>query len=714
MENSQIEPGFTVSATIGETPETRTQLSPDGDGYKVLWSTGDAISLLSGGGHLRYTLQEGGNGKVTATFVFAPLSGDSISGSIDEGISPTEFVGVYPFSEDIKLSKNGNDYVINTVIPTKQNYAEGSFGQNTAPMVAVTNYPANLTFKNAASVLVMPLKGDVKIMSAELTSKSHNIAGAATIITAEANNEWIPTLDVENGESQIVLSCGEGVQLKADEATKFYFVLAPGTYEANDLSIKFTDSHGNFFVTEISAENTFKRSKTRTFTEREFVAEGTEEVDLWVKAIAPAYINAERVIPSLNEVNIEQWVKNIANHNDDITVLVERIMLASSQGNYKKVYEILGGIPGFTKETKTFEVTGMAKEKVVYNIVDYVDQKLQEVYAIENVDEFLTYINKNGLDRYAAEFGTIRSWLNKIGVNGNDVTLTEEEKLAMKRKKAEESIKDEIDELQKLLKTIPSNLTEQVNANINKANEFLASTATISDEEFKDKFNDFTLSRIKKGIISSHYSGYSGSLKWIEFNVSDTLGNLGNNIAENSLLADVIDMNIITYLKNNAENKESLTYRLLSQIFDNEKFLTSIKETLADIITELQTNLDNQTNVTNKAEAIEYFKGETIVAAQNNAFYLLGVAIKDANTENLNNLNKGPWGIFKWILGRNETVNFFDKYGITEVHTALEKMCTIIENLISYDMVGETVYPIDKESYVEGEHWWVLEYDPEF
>ena len=173
-------------------------------------------------------------------------------------------------------------------------------------------------------------------------------------------------------------------------------------------------------------------------------------------------------------------------------------------------------------------------------------------------------------------------------------------------------------------------------------------------------------------------------------------------------------MNIITYLKNNAENKESLTYRLLSQIFNNEVFLTSIKETLADIITELQTNLDNQTNVTNKAEAIEYFKGETIVAAQNNAFYLLGVAIKDANTENLNNLNKGPWGIFKWILGRNETVNFFDKYGITEVHTALEKMCTIIENLISYDMVGETVYPIDKESYVEGEHWWVLEYDPEF
>lgn len=387
----QAESHVKVTATLSDNPATRTQLSSIDGGYKVLWSEDDAISVLNNGKHYKYSLDKGGAGQTTADFSYDPTFG-SISAGIETGISKDVFVAVYPFSENVTLSKNNEDYVINTVIPTNQTYAEGSFGVNVAPMVAVAKYAPDFSFKNVASVLVMPLKGKENIVSAVLESKAHKIAGAATV-KAVAKNEWIPTVNVEKGENKVVLSCGEGVQLNEEETTKFYFVLAPGTYEANDLSVKFTDSYGNYFVTEITAENTFTRSKSRTFKERTFNAQGTEEVELWVKAKAGASMSAERIIPSVKDVDVEGWVKNLKDQANTKALIEEAITYITLK-NYKAAYEVLGGIPGFVKDVKRFEANGSFIQKVDYTGVSYLVSMLEGIESINNIQSLLDYLNE--------------------------------------------------------------------------------------------------------------------------------------------------------------------------------------------------------------------------------------------------------------------------------------------------------------------------------
>ena len=704
----QPEEQIVVTASL-ESTTGRTELGFVDGAYKTLWSANDAISLLYRGKHYKYDLTEGSEGQVTADFEWNPCFG-SISGSIESGINKSLFIGVYPFSEKTTVVKSGEGIAVNTEIPAQQYYAPNSFGQEASPMVAVSQYAPDFSFKNLASCLVLPLKGEGKIYYATLESKAHKIAGA-TVATAVAADEWIPTVAVaEEGAQKIVLACGEnGVELNAEEATNFFFVLAPGTYEANDLVITFYDQFGNYFKTEITAENTFKRSVSLQFSARTFEVQGMEEVDLWLKAIAPAYAHAERIIPSLNDVNVEEWIKGLVNHDDDIVTLIERVMLASSLGEYKKVYEILGGIPGFVKEAKTFEVTGVAKREVIYDYVDYVNDKIAEVNAIQNVDEFLAYINKNGLDKYAEEFGTIGDWVESFGITSDDGDeLIEEEKFKQKRAKAVQSVKDELAKLETL--SVPEDLESKRQSNIAKAQEFLANEPNLSNEDFETAFKALYLEGIRKqtgtqwGIIpiyTTYYSEYLGSLTWGLFAVSDYLGQLTGS----SLLADVMDINVIKYLQENAANKESLTYRLLSLVFDNEEFLASMKETLTEIVAEIQQNEDINTNIENQNQQIATTLGVVIGEAQNDAFNKLNQLMIDAADNRL-------WSLFKTVLNRNETVNLFKKYNLIDVHTALEDLCAIIDSLIKYDKVGKTVYTIDTDSYIEGESYWIYQYEP--
>ena len=261
-----------VRATLDESSTTRTQLTSNenNNGYKVLWAENDALSIFSSNSaHAKFVLSKGA-GDANADFKFE--SGD-LNFATEDGSNDFGYVGVYPYSESTTISKNEIGYVINTAIPTEQAYAVNSFGQDASLMVAV-DPSLKLSFKNVGSILVLPLKGEGTITSATLKSKSKKIAGTATVTVTEEGG-WIPTVDVTGGASEVVLTCGEGVTLNAENATNFFFVLAPGTYEANDLVITFNNADGKYFETTITAENTFERSKSVKFSERTFAVTGT-------------------------------------------------------------------------------------------------------------------------------------------------------------------------------------------------------------------------------------------------------------------------------------------------------------------------------------------------------------------------------------------------------------------------------------------------------
>ena len=192
-------PNFEPVAFLGEALETRTQLSEKdaNGGYKTLWTEDDVLSIFNAGNHYKYVIADGA-GESVASFMYDPSFGD-VTGGIENEANSDVFVSVYPFDPKTTAAKSGDDYVVNTVIPTIQKYVSGSFGQDAAPMVVVNKTTPSFSFKNIASVLVMPLKGEGTIVYATLESKSHKIAGKA-VVTAVAANAFIPSVNVDKSQ----------------------------------------------------------------------------------------------------------------------------------------------------------------------------------------------------------------------------------------------------------------------------------------------------------------------------------------------------------------------------------------------------------------------------------------------------------------------------------------------------------------------------------
>lgn len=378
-----------VTASLGDMPETRTEMERTENGFKVLWSAQDEISLFtSNTAHSQWVLSNGA-GSTRADFKF-------VAGEMNFSTEQQrEFmnVSVYPYNENTTVVKEGDDYLINTEIPVYQSYGKNSFGQGASPMVAV-DATLDFAFKNVGSFLVMPLYGTEIITYATLESKSHTKLAGAVTITAAAAEGWLPMAEVsERGSDIVEMSCGEGVQLSETEATNFTFVLAPGTYAANDLVIRFYDTVGNFFETEITAENTFTRSKSRTFSARTFEVSGTKAVDLWIRAKAGAYMDGERIIPCVTNLNIEEWINNLK-AEENIKMVIEEAVAYLAMKNYKAAYEVLGGIPGFTKDVKRFEAYGSFIQKVDYTGMSYLQSMLDDLELVNDIPSLLNFLSE--------------------------------------------------------------------------------------------------------------------------------------------------------------------------------------------------------------------------------------------------------------------------------------------------------------------------------
>lgn len=608
-EASQLKAGLGFTATLEEGAVGRTQLSPlENGGYKVWWSENDNICVFaSENTHAQYAVADG-VGTVRGTF--SPVGGDKIEGNEIWNDGTEMFVAVYPHLEGTKVAKDEKGFTINTVIPTKQTFVAGSFGQGAYPMVAVSE-DNDFAFKNVGAIIVLPLKGEAKIVEATLASKKHNIAGQATI-TVEGNN-WIPTVDVTNDENAVVVDCGEGVQLKADEATNFYFVFAPGTYEAEDLSIKFTDALYNYYEFVIPVELTYERSQSTIFNEKTYVAQNVEKDELWIKAIAPAYANAERMIPAIDNLNYIGWIKELASHDkDEICSLLKRAATQASLGNYKETYDILGGIPGFKKETKRFEFVGEDTQKLQYTYTEYLQSLMAEINEIDSADEFVAYVNK----------------------------------LAIRYEGAEEEV-------------------------------------------------DNILGSI--GTFLGKYESIIGKL--------DVFG----------VLDAIMDVNITKLLLEYSTDKDGIIYKAVSKLFEYDAIIDKVQEGLTTIVKkyeDLEKSAIDKENVDKKLAAINLTKGIAIGEAQFKAAMGIEDAIYAANKANLDNLNKGPWGILKKIITWEPCVKYFEECNMSQVLETLLTLCENVETMISYERVETTKYEVAVEEYVLGEHWWILKEEP--
>ena len=111
-------------------------------------------------------------------------------------------------------------------------------------MAAVTSDGQNFLFENLATVLSLPLQGDAVVRSIRIEDVGgEGLAGDAIVDFSGAT----PFLMAGNSAT-VTLDCGEsGVQLSADAATVFNFILIPGEY-TQGFKVTVNETNGNSTV----------------------------------------------------------------------------------------------------------------------------------------------------------------------------------------------------------------------------------------------------------------------------------------------------------------------------------------------------------------------------------------------------------------------------------------------------------------------------------
>lgn len=194
---------------------SRTSLGSD---LSVLWSTGDALSVLDGTSNNNFTLTSG-NGTASAEFAGTAMA-------------VSTYYALYPYQSAASLSDN---VISNVEIPTVQKATEGTFDPKAAIMTAVSDQSNNFQFKNVSSSARIITTADCKKITFtagatdKIAGKFSMTVGADGIITEST------ATDATNAVT-LVPSSGETFA-----AGTYYISINPGTISSLKVECKYTD-----------------------------------------------------------------------------------------------------------------------------------------------------------------------------------------------------------------------------------------------------------------------------------------------------------------------------------------------------------------------------------------------------------------------------------------------------------------------------------------
>ena len=213
-----------TATTEGQTPTKTTLEGNLGDGtHQVLWSPEDEIAIIP--------VKEDGS---LVAYAFKNTSAESSQTAVFEGkaTNAEKYYAFYPYS---CLGATRSDNMTFT-LSGNVTYQEGTFSAGGFPMAAKVDAGADISFNNLCGMLALRLTGTENVRSiAFMANNSQMVAGDFSVDMSD--DEW-KINPVSSNTSTVVMDCGEeGVTLKEGEATVFYFVLPPQTYETFDIQI---------------------------------------------------------------------------------------------------------------------------------------------------------------------------------------------------------------------------------------------------------------------------------------------------------------------------------------------------------------------------------------------------------------------------------------------------------------------------------------------
>lgn len=243
VDDNQIEGNNVLEAVLEKKEDSRTVMSEQTDGvYKTLWSVDDNIGVfIDGNNNLAQYKLISGEGTTTASF---------------KGYGKGEsYVALYPASmaEELKGS------ILSLQLPAEQHYADKSFGENSFPMVAISENES-LTFKNTCAVLKISMTGTHNIESIVFKANDEKIyvSGAASINLEDYPD---PILTMEDGASNEVTLVCNGVALDRRTTTDFHIVLPAQTYKGG-FTLTINTSTG-YMVKSTGEDIVLERSQIR-------------------------------------------------------------------------------------------------------------------------------------------------------------------------------------------------------------------------------------------------------------------------------------------------------------------------------------------------------------------------------------------------------------------------------------------------------------------
>ena len=253
--------------------DSRTTLIDGGNGGKVVWSEGDTIGAVSADG----TITE--------------CAAKDIDGDVANFDVPTDTkYAVYPY--DSKAVYYTSAKMMEYTLPSVS-VADGSktvFG-NKQNVACAHLDGGRLAFRNLCGYVEVKLKGSQKVKSVALRNNSGNwdaLSGLGTISFANADEPKFTTTTDHGTTFNFAYANCENVQLSSAEATSFYFVVPPRTYE--NMSICVTTDNGSYSVI---ADNAIvvNRSKIRPLAAIDLdQLAATNATDLAAKGVANCYI----------------------------------------------------------------------------------------------------------------------------------------------------------------------------------------------------------------------------------------------------------------------------------------------------------------------------------------------------------------------------------------------------------------------------------------
>ena len=142
-----------IHATI-QNSQTKTVMDEHNN---IRWSTGDqVVAFMKSSLGLKYQIKDAYVGKTSGYFSKVMTTP---ADEIGAGTALDHNIAYYPYSETVVVEKSLNIYRLDVVLPDEQTYTAESFGNNSFPMVAVSE-DNDFTFKNVGGgIKFIPLTG---------------------------------------------------------------------------------------------------------------------------------------------------------------------------------------------------------------------------------------------------------------------------------------------------------------------------------------------------------------------------------------------------------------------------------------------------------------------------------------------------------------------------------------------------------------------------